>query len=98
MHKMAMRFTTFLFTLFVAGTALAQTGTITGTVEDNTGAGVPKVSINAKNLATAATRTTETSSAGTYTLADLPAGNYQVTAQKTDFAAAKYYYAKLSPA
>ena len=67
--------------------ALAQTdrGTLTGTVSDATGAVVPGVSIEAKNAQTGATYQAGSSETGNYTLAQLPAGTYEVSATLPGF-------------
>ena len=61
--------------------AFAQTdrGTITGTVTDPAGAVVPNAPVEAKNVATDAVYPAATSGTGNYTIAQLPAGNYQLT-------------------
>src|SRR5207245_6153484 len=61
--------------------ALAQTdrGTLTGTVSDATGAVVPGVSIEARNARTGAVYQAGSSETGNYTLAQLPAGTYEVS-------------------
>jgi len=60
--------------------AVAQTdrGTITGTVSDPTGAVVANAAIEAKNVATGATYTATSTQTGNYTLAQLPAGSYEI--------------------
>src|SRR5262245_35386888 len=62
--------------------ALGQTdrGTITGTVSDATGAVIPGVSIEAKNVQTGAVYQAASSETGNYTLAQLPAGTYEFSA------------------
>ncbi len=66
---------------FVAVVAFAQTdrGTITGTVSDPAGAVVPNAPIEAKNVATDAVYPAATSATGNYTIAQLPAGTYELT-------------------
>src|SRR2546425_12464916 len=68
-------------------TALAQTdrGTITGTVSDATGAVIPGATIEAKNVATGAVYQAGSSETGNYTLAQLPAGTYEVSAALPGF-------------
>src|SRR5262245_4817437 len=67
--------------------AFAQTdrGTLTGTVSDSSGAVVPGVSIQAKNAQTAAVYQAGSSETGNYTLAQLPAGTYEVSATLPGF-------------
>jgi len=76
--------------LFVASVSLrAQAvGEITGTVTDPSGALVPNVRVTAKQPATGASRSTLTSSSGTYTLAALLVGTYTVTAEAHGFKSA----------
>src|SRR2546425_984003 len=68
-------------------TAFAQTdrGTLTGTVSDATGAVVPGVSLEAKNTQTGAVYQAGSSETGNYTLAQLPAGTYEVSAALPGF-------------
>lgn len=72
---------------FMGGTLAAQevTGTLTGAVLDPTGAAIP----NAKIDVTAATLprpiTTVTDATGNYTIANVPAGSYTVSATVTGF-------------
>src|SRR5262245_49129306 len=67
--------------LFVHST-FAQTdrGTITGTVSDATGAVIPGVAIEAKNVQTGAVYQAGSSETGNYTLVQLPAGTYELSA------------------
>lgn len=62
-----------------------RTGTITGTVADPSGAVVRKVLVTAVNRATNALRNAETNDDGDFTIALLPPGRYQVTAESTGF-------------
>ena len=57
------------------------TGSIAGKVTDNTGAGVPGVTVTATSLETGLTRTTYTDKDGAYTLSLLPPDNYKVVAE-----------------
>src|SRR5215510_6813704 len=65
-----------------APTAFGQTdrGTITGTVSDATAAVIPGVAIEAKNVQTGAVYQAGSSETGNYTLAQLPAGTYELSA------------------
>src|SRR5262249_2673268 len=65
----------------LALTALAQTdrGTLTGTVSDTTGAVIPGVVIEAKNVQTGAVYEAGSSETGNYTLAQLASGTYAVS-------------------
>ena len=64
-----------LFT--IAGLA-QERGTITGTLTDPSGAVVPGVRIGIRNLATNAAYRSASTSAGEYTVPNLPAGKYEV--------------------
>src|SRR5256885_17263209 len=63
-------------------------GTITGTVTDPSGAVVSNAKITATNGSTGAVRETTTSGEGNYTLPELPAAPYKVTAEAQGFKAA----------
>jgi hypothetical protein len=67
--------------------AFAQTdrGTITGTASDASGAVIPGVSVEAKNVSTGAVYQAGTSETGNYTLPQLPAGNYELSATLPGF-------------
>src|SRR5690349_12138525 len=60
-------------------------GTITGTVTDPSGAVVSNAKITATNGSTGAVRETTTSGEGSYTLTELPAAPYKVTAEAQGF-------------
>jgi hypothetical protein len=64
--------------VFVAS-AQTDRGTITGTVSDPAGAIVPAAAIEAKSVATGAVYQTASSTTGNYTIAQLPAGTYQMS-------------------
>src|SRR3954454_4827547 len=74
-------------------TALAQESggaTINGTVTDASGGLVTGAKITATQTSTGAQRTTQTSSAGLYSLSALPAGSYDVTVGAPGFKQAKF--------
>src|SRR5436305_7121091 len=74
-------------------TAVAQESggaTINGTVTDSSGGLVTGAKVTATQTATGAQRTTQTSSAGLYSLSALPAGDYAVTVEATGFKQAKF--------
>ncbi|MFM2124039.1 MAG: hypothetical protein RL328_490, partial [Acidobacteriota bacterium] len=60
-------------------------GTITGTVADPAGAVVANATISAKNSETGASYQTSSTNTGNYTLAQLPAGTYELTAAAAGF-------------
>jgi outer membrane receptor protein involved in Fe transport len=70
-----------------AGTAAAQTNTgqITGSVRDSQGGVLPGVTVTVTNVDTGLTWTEVTSALGTYTVTNLPVGNYTVSAEITGF-------------
>jgi len=63
----------------------AETGTISGRVSDPTSAVVTAAKIVVKNVDTGLTREATSSSAGEYTITNLPAGNYVVTVSAQGF-------------
>src|SRR5438132_771407 len=67
--------------LFGVGT----TGTIVGTVKDNSGAVVAKAAVSVRNQETNATRRVQTNESGDYTVPLLPPGNYEVVIESTGF-------------
>src|SRR5256885_13762270 len=76
----------FLLLLFMS-IAFAQldTGTISGTVSDQTGAAVPGASVAIKNVDTGIVRRLVTNEAGRYEAVALPIGTYEVTASLAGF-------------
>ena len=66
-----------------------QTGTIRGTVRDQQGLAVPGVTITATSPALQGPRNTVSDGEGNYTLAALPAGQYDVTFELTGFTTVK---------
>jgi outer membrane receptor protein involved in Fe transport len=66
-----------------------QTGTIRGTVQDQQGLPVPGVTITATAPVLQGPRTTVSDGEGNYTLAALPAGQYQVTFELQGFTTVK---------
>jgi hypothetical protein len=73
--------------LLIAGAAFAQTdrGTITGTIVDSAGAFIPGAVIEAKNTQTDAKYQVASTATGNYTLPQLPAGAYQLSASVPGF-------------
>ena len=76
-----------VFIVAAASLALGQVGngTITGTVTDPANAVVPNATVEAKNAETGVVSTTVTTSAGVYTIPDLPIGTYSITATVPGF-------------
>ena len=75
-----------IFVLFT-GTALAQseTGSISGTVLDPTGATVPGAKVTIKNVGTNASRSLTTNADGIYTATNLHPSDYSVTVEASGF-------------
>jgi len=64
----------------------SNTGTVTGRIFDSSRAATPGATVSVKNQDTGLTRTTLSSSTGTYRVGALPAGRYEVAAELTGFA------------
>ncbi len=85
MKRVRIRATDFLLVaavmLLFSGQAWAQnpTGTLTGRVDDDDGGALPGVTVSAESPALQGSRTTATNENGSYKLAFLPPGVYQVT-------------------
>lgn len=63
----------------------AETGLITGTVTDQSGAAVPGATVTAKSVSSGQTRTATTNGEGNYTIANLRPDNYDVTVGSGNF-------------
>ena len=74
-----------LLTICAGVHAQAPTGTILGTVTDNTGAVIPNATITITNKATNVLRTTFTNTEGIYSAPALPPGEYEVRAEGQGF-------------
>lgn len=73
--------------LLVPATFRAQVsgGTLSGTVSDPAGGGIPQAQLVIKNVATAVERTVTTNDDGFYTVVNLQAGSYELTISAKDF-------------
>ena len=73
--------------LVLAGLAFAQgdRGTITGTVADPAGSVVAGAAVEAKHVETGAVYNTQSTATGNYTLAQLPAGSYELAVSVAGF-------------
>ena len=82
-----LRFLIGFVSLFASVIVNAQTTTasIVGTVQDASGAVVPKASVKAKAVATNQVREVESDPDGNYILTNLPIGQYEVTVSATGF-------------
>jgi len=74
-----------LFVFSHAASAQTDRGTITGTVSDATGAVIPGATIEAKNVATGTVYQAGSTETGNYTLAQLPAGTYELSVNLPGF-------------
>src|SRR5438477_11287973 len=70
-----------LFAFALAAFAQTDRGTITGTVSDATGAVIPGAALEANTVQTGATYPAGSSETGNFTLAQLPAGTYELSAK-----------------
>src|SRR5438128_767143 len=65
--------------------AQTETGQITGTVYDPTGAVIPNAKITVKSTTTGLIRDTNTTSSGTYAITNLQPGVYTVSVEASGF-------------
>src|SRR5579872_6301553 len=76
-----------LITMVIAPALFGQvSASLSGVVTDQSGSVISGARVTAKNLATAAVRTTSSSVTGQYRIFSLPVGNYEVRATKQGFA------------
>jgi hypothetical protein len=68
-----------LFAFVSAALAQSDRGTITGTISDPAGAVVAAAAVEARNVATGTVYTAASSATGNFTIAQLPAGNYELS-------------------
>lgn len=82
-----MRYTALVVLLFLAVPIRAQVlyGTLTGTIEDASGAVVPGAAVKVVQPATGLERETEASATGAFTLTNLPPGAYSLQVSATGF-------------
>ena len=72
--------------LFTVGlSAQVDTGTIRGTVRDNTGAVIPRATVTIRNEGTGITQSTTTNESGLYVFTPLRIGPYTVEVEQTGF-------------
>src|SRR5438046_10449327 len=69
----------------VAAFGQLTTGTIGGSVSDQSGAAIPGATVTVKNADTGITRTTLSNETGKYDALSLPAGNYEISASLSGF-------------
>jgi hypothetical protein len=68
----------FLLSLVLPSYAQQTLGSINGTVTDSSGAVVSKVTVRVRNIATNLEQTVSTKDDGSFSVADLPIGTYEV--------------------
>ena len=83
--RVAMIFAALLLILGSQTQAQTFRGTILGTVMDTSGAAVSGANVTVKNIDTGLTRVVTTSSDGSYSVPELPIGNYSVTVENGGF-------------
>src|SRR5579871_1514107 len=72
--------------VFFAATAFAQfTASIQGVVQDQSGAGIGKATVQLSNIATGATAVATGDASGNYRFVSLAPGNYKITAEAAGF-------------
>jgi Carboxypeptidase regulatory-like domain/TonB-dependent Receptor Plug Domain len=72
--------------VLLAGIAAGQdTGSITGTVKDQSGAALPGATVTIQSDALAVSQTVQTGPQGTFVVPQLPPGTYAITAELTGF-------------
>jgi len=64
--------------------AQVTSATLSGTITDASGAGLPDARISAKNLDTSQSTSTQADSAGLYSLPNLRPGNYEISIRARD--------------
>ncbi len=92
MRLLALRsVTAVVFLLLLAAPLFAQTvtGTMTGTVADRSGGGLPGVTVTIRNMDTGLERIAVSNETGFFSAPFLPAGRYQVTAELSGFGGVK---------
>ncbi len=79
LSRQALLAATLTFAATPALFAQSTSGTITGTVQDDTGASVPGATVTVKNLSTGQSRSATSDGSGAYTLSNLQIGHYSIT-------------------
>ena len=82
-----MKFLRFLLPIVVSVALFAQAdrGSISGTITDPSGAGIPGVALTLQNQATNLTYSTIANDSGAYSFLNLPVGLYTITAAAKAF-------------
>ena len=71
--------------VFVAGLAMAQSATVTGTVTDPSGAVIANAPVEVKNTATGQVYASLSTDTGNYTVQQLPVGGYEIAVKVQGF-------------
>ena len=81
--RLASSFFAMVLVLLSRNTGFAQvTASLTGRVEDPSGAGIPETNVTVTSLETGATRTVTSDEGGSYQILSLPVGRYDMKAEK----------------
>src|SRR5262249_19110045 len=83
--RVAVSLATMLLVLGLQTSAQTFRGTILGTVTDTSGAAIAGATVTVKNVDTGLTRVVTTGSEGSYSVPELPIGNYSVTIENAGF-------------
>src|SRR5215470_19081751 len=89
MRRSTLGFLSLIF-LSLQPPAFAQRASLTGTVQDSTGAAVPQATVTVRNTATSASRTASTDRSGAFEIASLAPGAYNVRIEKDRFKTVEY--------
>jgi hypothetical protein len=76
-----------ILTALTLGTALAQetTGTVSGTVKDESGAVIPGTTVQVRNVATGLSRSVSSDAQGRYQVSQLSPGSYEIESSSAGF-------------
>ena len=85
-----------LLVLCMPERVLAQRASVTGTIQDSTGAVVPLAKVTAQNKATGISRSAFTADSGSFRISSLAPGIYDVRIEKNGFKAVEYSQVELA--
>jgi hypothetical protein len=86
-HSAVVMFVSAVFLVIVPSYAQQTLGSINGTVTDSSGAVISKVTVRVRNIATNLEQTVSTKDDGSFSVADLPIGTYEVKVSRDGFKA-----------